>query len=133
MVRFEHVLRPRYWIADLDEGVRLARSRQRANRRQCDFFAKPAHAVSIQIRLRLPRNAVAIRQGLRCFRSRDRAKRRSFHHFATVQSAAKAEQLNVILKEGSAFPNRNCPRLADRAALDHYRPRLAPHRLAMDC
>jgi hypothetical protein len=45
-----------------------------------------------------------------------------------MHSSTKAEQLNVILKEGSGLARRDCSGLADRACLNHYRrPRFASH------
>src|SRR5258708_19840657 len=112
LVGFQHVGRPRYWIADHYERVRLTGSRQRTNCRKRHLFAKPALAVPVQIRLRLPHDVIAVRQGLCRLRNRYCAERRSLHHFPAMQPA-KAEQFNVIRKEGVAF--------AHHASLDHYR------------
>src|SRR5713101_332125 len=114
LVGLQHVGRPRYWIADHYERVRLTGSRQRTNCRQRHLFANPALAVPIQIRLRLPHDAIAVRQDLRRLRNRDGAERRSFHHFSAMQTA-KAEQFNVIRKERVA--------LDPQTSLDHYRAR----------
>src|SRR5260370_764205 len=112
LIGFQHVGRPRYWIADHYERVRLTGSRQRTNRRKRHLFAKPALAVPVQIRLRLPHDVIAVRQGLRRLRNRYCAERRSLHHFPAMQPA-KAEQFNVIRKESVAF--------AHHASLDHSR------------
>src|SRR5260370_8929147 len=112
LVGFQHVGRPRYWIADHYERVRLTGSRQRTNRRKRHLFAKPPLAVPVQIRLRLPHDVIAVRQGLRRLRHRYSTARRSLHHFPAMQPA-KSAQFNVIRKASVAF--------AHHASLDHYR------------
>src|SRR6266446_1163062 len=112
LVGFQHVGRPRYWIADHYERVRLTGSRQRTNCRKRHLFANPALTVPVQIRLRLPHDAIAVRQGLRRLRNRNGTERRSLHHFSAMQPA-KAEQFNVIRKERVA--------LDPHTSLDHYR------------
>src|SRR6267378_4172712 len=111
LVGLQHVGRPRYWIADHYERVRLTGSRQRTNCRKRHLFANSALTVPVQIRLRLPHDAIAVRQDLRRLRNRDGAERRSLHHSSAMQPA-KAEQLNVIRKERVA--------LDPHTSLDHY-------------
>src|SRR6267154_2733248 len=112
LVGLQHVGRPRYWIADHYERVRLTGSRQRTNCRKRHLFANPALAVPVQICLRLPHDVIAVRQDLRRLRNRNGAERRSLHHFSAMQPA-KAEQFNVIRKERVA--------LDPHTSLDHHR------------
>jgi hypothetical protein len=103
----------------------LAGRCERANRRQCPFFAKTAQAISIQIRLCVSIDVITIRQSLRCLRSRDRAKWRSLHYFSAMQSPAKAEQLNVIFKEGAALADSESATFASGDCLNRDRTSLA--------
>src|SRR6267154_373891 len=112
LVGLQHVGRPRYWIADHYERVRLTGSRQRTNCRKRHLFANSALAVSVQICLRLPHDVIAVGQDLRRLRNRNGAERRSHHHFSAMQPA-KAEQFNVIRKERVA--------LDPHTSLDHHR------------
>src|SRR5882762_4657999 len=112
LVGLQHVGRPRYWIADHYERVRLTGSRQRTNCRKRHLFANSALAVPVQICLRLPHDVIAVGQDLRRLRNRNGAERRSLHHSSAMQPA-KAEQFNVIRKERVA--------LDPHTSLDHYR------------
>src|SRR5260370_22877748 len=130
LVGFQQVGRSRYWIADLYQSVRLPGGRQRTNRGKRPLLAKPALAVPVQIRLRLPHNVIAVRQGLRRLRNCYGAERRSLHHFSAMQPAAETEHLNMFGKESVALAHnaflyrfRACTFLypADPAFLAHYR------------
>src|SRR5467141_151568 len=82
-------------IIDEHKRLRLSRGRQRPDRSERHFLAETSLAIPIQVRLRLSRDVVSVRESLRRLRNRDRAERHAGHDLSAVH-AFKAQQLDPL-------------------------------------
>src|SRR5438445_8630226 len=74
-IGMQHEIRLRHWIVNHYERFRFAGSRQRTKPRQRYFLANSPLTVAEDIRLRLSRDVVSVRERLTGFRHRDSAER----------------------------------------------------------
>src|SRR6202158_914548 len=83
----------RHGIIDEHKRLRLSRGRQRPDRSERHFLPETSLAIPIEVRLRLSRDVVSVRESLRRLRNRDGAERHAGHDFSAVH-ALKAQQLD---------------------------------------
>src|SRR5712664_2796650 len=114
---------PRHGIIDEHKRLRRSRGRQRSDRGEGHFLAETALAIPKNVRLRLSRDMVSVRESLVRCRNGYRAERHAGHHLSAVPSL-KTQQLD-------AFANRAGFRFRD---LQHrHRPRWGWRRILRPC
>src|SRR5690348_16578240 len=86
LVRLERIANSRNRILDHNKGLRLSGFGKQSKRPDGNLFPKAALAVSIECRLRLPGDAISIRQSLRGFRDGHGAKGRVGYDLPSAQA-----------------------------------------------